>query len=113
MTLIMTPIKQAHAKELAKLNFVHRDITYYLSVSEAIIRCNLKTMSNIADAYQRAPVSGCSHKLNDQDIFLAIQAIESGFTFNAADLKCKLFPNVSYTTAKEYLVKAGYHGFIC
>jgi hypothetical protein len=39
--------------------------------------------------------------------------IESSFASDAADLKCKLFPNVSYTTVKEYLVKAGYHGFIC
>jgi predicted transcriptional regulator len=68
MTLIMTPIKQAHVKELAELGFVHRDIACHLGVSEATISRNLKTMSTMADAYQRAPVPGCPRKLNDQDI---------------------------------------------
>jgi hypothetical protein len=113
MTLIMTPTKQAHAKKLAELGFMHRDIACCLSVSEATISCNLKTMSTMADAYQRAPVPGRPCKFNDWDIRQAIQAIESGFASDAADLKRKLFPNVSYTTVKKYLVKAGYHEFIC
>jgi IS30 family transposase len=72
MTLIMTPTKRARAKELAELGFVHRDIACHLSVSEATISRNLKTMSTMADAYQRAPVPGCPHKLNDRDIRRAI-----------------------------------------
>jgi predicted transcriptional regulator len=68
MTLIMTPTKRACAKELAELGFVHRDIACCLGISEATISCNLKTMSTIADAYQRAPVPGRPHKLNDWDI---------------------------------------------
>jgi hypothetical protein len=109
----MTPIKQACAKKLAELGFVHRDIACHLSVSEATISCNLKTMSSIADAYQRAPVPGHSCKLNDWNICQAIQAIKFGFASNAVDLKHKLFPNVSYTTVKKYFVKASCHGFIC
>jgi predicted transcriptional regulator len=65
MALIMTPTKRAYAKELAKLGFMHRDIACYLGISEATISCNLKTMSTIADAYQRAPVSDRLHKLNN------------------------------------------------
>jgi hypothetical protein len=65
MTLIMIPTKQACTKELAELGFVHRDIACCLDVSEATISHNLKTMSTMADAYQRAPVPGHPHKLND------------------------------------------------
>jgi predicted transcriptional regulator len=72
MILIMTPTKRACAKELAKLGFVHRDIACCLGVSEATISRNLKTMSTMADAYQRAPVPGHLRKLNDQNICRAI-----------------------------------------
>jgi predicted transcriptional regulator len=65
MTLIITPTKQAYTKELAELGFVHRDIACHLGISEATISYNLKTISTMADAYQRAPVSGHPRKLND------------------------------------------------
>jgi hypothetical protein len=37
----------------------------YLDISEATISYNFNTMSNIADAYQRASVLNHLHKLNN------------------------------------------------